>query len=393
MPKLSSCSRLTLLALGSARVIEAQTSLPPERIAVFDARLPQLIGRYHIATVGAAVIRAGQIVWVGVYGQQGPGVPASTETLFNIASMTKPIAAETILRLVSAGRLPLDLSMAPDWVDPDLADDPRHGNLTPRIALSHRTGFPNWRRMSPNGKLAFEANPGIRFGYSGEGYNYVARFAEKRTGSTFEALADQYVFRPIGMSHTAFSRRDWMDGHVAIPMDTTGQWGKPDLRPEGKWSAADDIFTTVRDYATFLISVMKGEGLDRELAADRMQGEVSIANQWPCLAKPADRCPTETDAALGWFRFDYGDEPLLWHGGDDWGEHGLAYFYPGTQDGYVVLINGGNGRYAETDALDLLDDRSPVPAFAGGKGSPLAAWMRALLDAAYAGKISGKPKS
>ncbi len=394
--ELLSTRRLTIAfavaCSGSSRMASAQADLPPERIAALDARLSALLSQNRIATVGAGIVRAGRIAWIGVYGQQAPGVPASTQTLFNIASMTKPITAETILRLVAAGKLPLDLSMAPDWVDPDLADDPRHRNLTPRIALSHRTGFPNWRRMSPGGRLAFQAPPGVRFGYSGEGFNYVARFAEKKTGTSFEALADEYVFRPIGMNRTSYSHRDWMEGHVAVPMDSTGHWGKPDLHPEGEWSAADDIFTTVRDYATLMISVMNGEGLDPDLAKDRMRGEVSIANQWPCLAKPAARCPTETDAALGWFRFDYGSQPLLWHGGDDWGEHGLAYFYPSTKDGYVVMINGGNGRYAEIDAIDLLDDRSPIAAFAGTNRSPLGTWLRALLDAAYSGRISGEPK-
>ena len=90
--------------------------------------------------------------------------------------------------------------------------------------------------------------------------------------------------------------------------------------------------------------------------------------------------------ALGWFRFDYGPESLVWHGGDDWGEHGLAYYYPRTHDGFVVLVNGGNGRYAELDALDLLDDHPAIPSFAQARGSPLAAWFRALLDAAYAGQ-------
>jgi CubicO group peptidase (beta-lactamase class C family) len=384
---------LLLACSGKSPPAPAPTEPSPERIATLNTQLPTLLGKYHIAAIGVAVIRAGQLVWSNAYGEQAPGVPASTETLFNIASMTKPISAETVLRLASLGKLSLDAPMASDWVDPDVAGDPRHLKLTPRIALSHQTGFPNWRRMNPNRRLAFQFDPGTRFGYSGEGYNYVARFAEKRLGTDFETLAEQQVFDPIGMKHTAYSERPWMQGHLAIPMDTLGKWGdQPDLSPSGEWNAADDIYTTLHDYAAFMISVMKGEGLTPELAAERMKMQTTIANEWPCVVQPATRCPSATGMALGWFRFDYGSEPVIWHGGDDWGEHGLAYFYPRTRDGFIVLINGGNGRYAELDALDLLDDRTPVASFQGTSRSPLATWFRALLDAAYAGTLPQQSK-
>jgi hypothetical protein len=105
------------------------------------------------------------------------------------------------------------------------------------------------------------------------------------------------------------------------------------------------------------------------------------------VAKPADRCPDQAGVAVGWFRFDYGHQSVIWHGGDDWGEHSLAFYYPGTRDGFVVMVNGGNGRYAVIDALDLLDDRRRSRVRAKDRKSPVAVWLRALLDAAYAGTL------
>ena len=116
--------------------------LQAQRPELADA-LAALLGKHHVAALSVAVVKRGTIAWSAVYGEQGPGKPATSQTLFNVASMAKPISAETVLRLVSAGRLSLDDPMDPGWVDPDVADDPRHMRLTPRIALSHQTGFPN----------------------------------------------------------------------------------------------------------------------------------------------------------------------------------------------------------------------------------------------------------
>src|SRR5205085_5351409 len=115
-------------------------------------------------------------------GEQSPGVAASTETIYNIASLTKPVFAELVLRLVAAGKLSLDEPMYPYWVDPDIAADPRHKLLTLRLALSHRTGFANWRRET-EGKLQFKFDPGTQYTYSGEGFQYASRYVQRKLGS------------------------------------------------------------------------------------------------------------------------------------------------------------------------------------------------------------------
>jgi CubicO group peptidase (beta-lactamase class C family) len=114
------------------------------------------------------------------------GPPADGKTLYPVASLTKPITAEVILRLASAGKLSLDEPISRYWFDPDIKDD-LWSLLTPRLCLTHQAGFPNWRYQTKN-KLVFQFESGTRTGYSGEGHEYVARFAEKKTGQSLEGL-------------------------------------------------------------------------------------------------------------------------------------------------------------------------------------------------------------
>ncbi len=88
--------------------------------------------------------------------------------------------------------------MPPVWTDPDIAYDERRNLLTPRICLTHQTGFANWRSMTGS-KLTFTFPPGTRYGYSGEGFEYLARFMEKKTGLSLDQQAKQLVFDPLGM--------------------------------------------------------------------------------------------------------------------------------------------------------------------------------------------------
>ena len=332
-----------------------------QRSARVDAAVRTLMHKYRLPAAGIAVIENRRIAWARVYGEQAPGVAATDATLFNVASLTKPITAEVILRLAALGKISLDEPLSRHWVDPDVAADPRHERLTPRIALSHQTGFPNWR----TGRLAFGFTPGEGYGYSGEGYQYVGRFAEKKLGRTFESLAEEYVFRPSRLDGIAYSFRRWMAGRTALPRDGSGRFGESRVPAEGAWNGANNVSTTVRDYAAFMISVMKGEKLDARVAAERIRIHRRLDDQPPCRAvEPDHRCPTAHGMTLGWERFDYDDGPLYLHtGNNSWGESSIAYFRPTAGSGLVILTNGADLTKAYFDFFALLDPSSPLAAW------------------------------
>lgn len=313
--------------------------------------IPELLRTEHVASVSFAKIEDGKTVLAEAYGEAGPGVPATSTTLYNIASMSKPISAEVILRLASAGKLSLDEPMFPYWVDPDLAADPRAKLLTPRMALDHQTGFPNWRRQT-GGKLAFLRDPGTGFNYSGEGYQYVARFAEKKTGTPFEQLAQALVFDPAGMQRTSYTERPWMDGHIAEPTSPDGTWLKPQIA--GTFVAADLVYTTPTQYASFIEGLMNGTG---ESPAIRRLRESVLTDRRAelCVGKLAALCPDQVGMGPGWEVIKTHGKTFLMHTGMDTGVFTLGYFDPGAHSGVVIFTNSVNGPRVILPILRLLN--------------------------------------
>ena len=240
--------------------------VPTDARAQIDTHVAAWLKESNVPSVAVAYIKDGKVAWIAVYGDQSPGVAATEKTLYNVASLTKPVTAETVLRLASADKLSLDERMAPYWVDPDIKDDPWTRLLTPRLCLSHQTGFANWRRMT-GGVLKMRWQPGTQTGYSGEGYNYVGRFTEKKMGRPFDALAQEMVFNPIGMLDTSYTAQEWYSGPLAVPR---GPKAEMPINPVAKtWNGADLLRTTIADYAKFVISVMHNDGLTKEIAAER----------------------------------------------------------------------------------------------------------------------------
>ena len=217
-----------------------------------DERMPAWLKAFDVTGVGTGYFENGKLAWTAFYGDQVPCGPAANDkTLYSIASLIKPITAEIILRLASAGRPSLDQSVEPYWTYPDLKDNPWTKLLTSRLCLTHQTGIPNWRYQT-NNVLKSLWQPATRFGYSGEGYDYVAHFAESLTGVPFEELARQYVFAPLGLNDTSYMPRPRWSGRQAKPVES---------EPRTRWGAADLLRTTAEDYARFVISVMHNEGI------------------------------------------------------------------------------------------------------------------------------------
>lgn len=359
---LASCSSFG--AGGTESPARARLGTPNARTV---AALDQALAEHSIITAGIGIIRDGELVWSRYHGEQSPGVATSAATRFNVASITKTVAAETALRLAGAGLLDLDAPLAPYWVDPDVAQDPRRERLTARMVLNHTTGFPNWRFFRRDRRLAFEHDPGTTYGYSGEGFEYLARAIENKLGEPFPSVVQRMVFDPIGMPDASIAvRRDGL-ANVARPVDADGAFHGYYCRPggpcrvEGEFSAADDMVVTVPDYARFLAALMRAAGYDANLARERDRVQTDRGAERLVDCQTGATCPVAQGYGLGLEVADYGDLKVIGHGGSDWSEQSIAYFYEPSDDGVIVFLNAPNRRAmsAMPRILELLDPASP----------------------------------
>lgn len=319
---------VALVACASVADAGTHTGLPDMTTTLREQR---------VESASVAVIRAGQIVLTGAWGMAGPNRPATASTPYNLASLTKPLTAEVILRLVSAGRLSLDEPMDRYWSDPDLSRDPRRMKLTVRMALSHQTGLPNWRDAKG---LAFDHDPGTTIGYSGEGYQYAARYAEHRTGHLFEKLAARWLFAPAHLQASGYVSGQGETVPMAVPYDAAG---KPlPVERVTRYNAADLAHATARDYARFLINARNDKGMVASVAAERSRLQADLTPQI-CAGSKVASCPPWTGFGLGWQLLGFPDGTTMLHTGKDAGAFTFAAIDRASGDGVVILTNSDNG--------------------------------------------------
>lgn len=290
--------------------------------------LQQLLENNHIPTLGLGIIEDGKITQIKVYGTLDGKITAPYNSFFNVASLTKPVTAMTVLRLVSLGKWDLDESLDKYWVDPDIAKDPRHKKLTTRIILSHQSGFPNWRGGKNSNKLSFDFDPGTKYQYSGEGLEYLRKAIENKFHKSLENLAKELVFNPLNMKDTSFIWNEKFIDKMVIGYDKEG---KPyDIVRNTKASAADDLITSVEDYGKFMVSVMNNDLLSKKVFDEMKSKQVK----------------TKQDKyfGLGFEIYDLGNNEIaLSHGGSDKGVNTIAFILPKRKQGLVIFTNVDDG--------------------------------------------------
>ena len=294
-----------------------------------EDEIESLLKEHKVPALGLGIIKNGALKEIRVYGTLDEKKEAPYNTIFKVASLTKPIVALTTLKLVDKGLLSLDEPLHTYWIDPDLANDKRYKKLTPRIILTHQTGFPNWRYLNDDNTLSFEFDPGSKHQYSGEGFEYLRKAIEKKTGKTIEELAEHYIFKPIGMNDTRFWWDKTMDeSRYALNFDKEGKPLKTVKYYEA--NAAANLLTTVEDYSKFIAYVINGAELNPKLYEEMIKTQVKLGEK--------------SFFGLGWeILSDFiGGENALLHTGKDPGVSTLAIFFPKSKNGYVVFLNGDN---------------------------------------------------
>lgn len=312
-----------VVGLWAMREAQPADLSPPDAL---QQRIPQLMEQARVPGLAIARIENGRVAWQAAFGARAPGEALDTDTVFNAASLTKPVFAVTALHLIDEGEITLDQSLDDLWVDPDLAEDPRQEQLTPRILLSHQSGLPNWRG---NRELQFMFTPGSRHEYSGEGYEYLRRAVERGTGESISQLAEERVFEPANMPRTTMGWNQDNAGNVARGFDEAGEPIDTHVE-ERQPNAAAHLMTTVGDYARFLAWVAEGADLPAGLF-DEMRTPEALHDD-----------PAES-FGLGWKLIPLGDSQALMHDGREPGVRNYAIVHPESGEGLVILTSSSNG--------------------------------------------------
>jgi CubicO group peptidase (beta-lactamase class C family) len=294
----------------------------------------------------------------------------SESTVFEAASLGKPLFAYAVLRLVDAGRLDLDRPLFDYLPAPD-ADNPRMRRVTARHVLTHTSGLPNWRRAA--GPLEPVSEPGETYEYSGEGFFFLQRVLEHLTDRPIAHYLRTEVLEPLGMHESSWVWREEYEGRMAVGYDEAGnpaevyaaigrrtaaiarEWGKPveEWRYEDAvrtvplvnpaWpivplymvpNVAASLLTTARDYGRFLGHVVAAPGAD---------GLALGAELLKAMATPQVRLNSALAWGLGWGIQDDDYGRTLWHWGANNGFRNFCLADPANGRAVVVLTNSGNG--------------------------------------------------
>ena len=256
-----------------------QAGLDPAQVWRFKERLYARVVARHLVGAEILVIRDGAVVlhqsmgWADIDRE----IPMRRNSIFRIASMTKPVTGTAALRLVEAGRIRLD-----DRIAEHLSsfDNRRSRTVTIRQLLTHRSGFaqgaePDGYEQAESLRQAVDLlgaagpdfAPGERFVYSGLNSDILGVVIESVSGEPVERVLAQEIIAPLGMrdTHTSFDPADaWADRVPSLYRSwSEGRWERHwnPLRPhESNWfSPAGGLYATASDYATFLQAVLDGE--------------------------------------------------------------------------------------------------------------------------------------
>ena len=299
--------------------------------SIFDdnAEIEKWIKENKVPTLGLGVIENGQLKQIKVFGEIAKKVSAPYNTIFNVASLTKPVTAMIALRLISLGKWKLDEPVYKYWTDPDIASDPRNRLLTTRIILSHQTGFPNWRWMDDSKKLNFHFDPATKYKYSGEGMEYLRKALENKFKKSLQQLAKELIFQPLQMLDTRYVWDKNLDTkRLAIGYDKNGNPYKTTKNyiPSG----ADDLLTTIEDYGNFLISVLNADGIEKKVYDEMISNQVASSKG--------------KHFGLGFEIYDLGNgEIAISHGGSDKGVQTIFFILPKTKQGLLIFTNSDTG--------------------------------------------------
>jgi CubicO group peptidase (beta-lactamase class C family) len=331
---------LTVLFTACSLPVAVSQTMPNG--AAIDGEVSKIMTQTGTKGAAVAVIDHGKVSYVHAYGiRNANGDLLTTDTIMYGASLTKTVFAYTVMQLVDQGKLNLDTPLKDDLDKPlpsygpdpvsrdkhgpyrDLADDSRWEKITPRMCLTHSTGFSNFWFIEPDNKLHIHFEPGTRFSYSGEGFillQFVVEHGSKAKGLGLD-VGDltKANFDQLGMPRTSLVWHNGQDTNVADGWNDQGQSEPHEKRSKVRVSGS--MNTTIADLSKFTAALVRGDGLSPASRAEitRPVLHIPTASLFPLFLPdlpPAEQ-RKDLNSGLGVTLFDGPQGHGFYKGGHD----------------------------------------------------------------------------
>lgn len=330
---LAAAGTLLLPLALSGCAAPAETGADPSPASLHDA-LTALAERHHVCAVAVAVVRQRKLEAIDTATGCQPAVAVDADSVFQAASLSKPVFAYAVLKLAGQGRLDLDTPIMhylpqgyrhrfdPLKAEPsELVTDARLEAITVRMALDHSSGLPNWA----GGPLRVDTVPGTAWEYSGEGYLLLQRAVEAVTGQPLDRFMRAQVFGPLGMHSSDFVFNAALAGRL-LPGTKANGAPRATMRL-AEPVAAFTLHTSAADYAKFLAAVLGDAALLAQSTGAPVPVDSALGLEW----------------GLGWGIAREGTQSYLWQWGNNTGYRAFAMAGVASGDGFVMLTNSENG--------------------------------------------------
>jgi CubicO group peptidase (beta-lactamase class C family) len=344
---------LRLMAVVALQRIAPPSPISKEalegRIAWLRENVPALMTHLHVPGVSIAIVQHGEVTWAQGFGVRDPrdGTPVTAETIFEAASLSKPILSLVALQMVQDGRLDLDRPLVQYLGHDYLPDYPDHRLITARMVLTQRSGLPNWRMgyADMGGPLPLQFPPGSEYTYSGEGIFFLQQALETAARASLQDLAQAGLIEPLRLEHTSFVWSEAIERNLASGHRADGSFKERTRYRHA--NGAYSLYTTPSDYARLMLTLMTPTMLgDRAFTpasiALMLQPELRIEDD--PVPRPGRSRAVATYRALGWKLHPTPDGTIVWHSGSNSsGFKTFAQFNPAKQSGLVIFANGDSG--------------------------------------------------
>lgn len=301
--------------------------------------------------IAIGITAGGQPVYERVFGAAvvSRNERAHLETRFHLASISKPVTAAAVLRLVADGQVALDAPLVrylPDLV----MDGPGVDQITVEQVLTHTSGIPrdlgvdDW--LHPvSGPDALEENisrartrtldftPGARFSYSNSAYDLLGLLVQRVSGMPFGAFVQSRILEPAGMTGSTFEKpAGALPPNWAAPHSygvATREWTP--FPYSGVNTPSSGLHATVRDMTTW--------GLLHLARGTRDGTPVIVPELFERMVSPQVQTPWGDAMGLGWYLQSLEGRPNIMHLGNDTGFEAAMYIYPEADISIVVMAN------------------------------------------------------